>query len=87
MANHVDGYLSIQTNEAGKAVWKQFTDKLQEVLDKEEQSWGEVHLGEIFFDDLDDPELTRDWMCDNIGAKWAYARDFDEDGDGDQPDR
>ena len=80
MANHVDGYLSIQTNEAGRKVWEKYTDKLQAVLEKEGHQWGEVHLGELFFDDLDDPELDRNWMCDNIGAKWAYAKDWDEDG-------
>ena len=80
MANHVDGYLSIDTNEAGKKVWQGIIDKLDAIREQEGESWGEVHLGQLFFDDFEDPEFTRNWMCDNIGAKWAYARDWDEDG-------
>ena len=80
MANHVDGYLSIQANEEGMKAFKTIIDKLSDKQAEGEPTWGEVHLGDLFFDDLDDERLTRDWMCDNIGAKWAYAREWDEDG-------
>ena len=83
MANHVDGYLSVQANEEGMKAFHNIVDKLDEIQKKvmeADSPWGyEVHLGELFFDDLDDEKLTRDWMCDNIGAKWAYAREWDEE--------
>ena len=79
MANHVDGYLSIHANEEGMKAFGEIIKKLEGTRKEGDPSWGEVHLGELFFDDLDDPEFTRDWMCDNIGAKWAYARDWDEE--------
>ena len=83
MANHVDGYLSIQANEEGMKAFQKIIGKLTKIQEdamEADSPWGyEVHLGELFFDDLDDEKLTRDWMCDNIGAKWAYARDWDEE--------
>jgi len=79
MANHVDGYLSIQANEEGMKAFQKITGKLESAREKNGESWGEVHLAELFFDDLDDEKLTRDWMCENVGAKWAYAREWDEE--------
>ena len=77
MANHVSGYLSIRNiSEEGQKVWDKIVSDLQA---KQKDGEYEVHLGHYLFEDLD-----RDWdfnrMCEEIGAKWAYATDMDEDG-------
>ena len=77
MANHVNGYLSIRTiSEEGQLVWEKICNDLEE---KKEVGDYEIHLGHYIFEDFD-----KDWdfnaMCDNIGAKWAYATDMDECG-------
>lgn len=83
MANHVSGYLSVRTiSEEGQKVWDEYVlGTLNE--HKVEGSW-EVHLGHFIFK-TDEPggEFT-DWdfntMCESVGAKWAYATDWDECG-------
>lgn len=73
MANHVNSYLRFMyLNESGK-------EKLNEVIKRMESRRGddyECHLGYAFVEDLSDIDIT--WMCDNVGAKWAYATDMDE---------
>ena len=75
MANHVSGYLSVrQISEEGQKVWDKTISKLEK--SKSEGDY-EVHLGHLLFEDFE-----KDWdfhtMCDEIGAKWAYATDYDE---------
>ena len=77
MANHVSGYLSIQTiSEEGQKVWDKIVSDLES---KKHEGDYEIHLGHYIFENFDD-----DWdfnrMCDEIGAKWAYATDWDEQG-------
>jgi hypothetical protein len=77
MANHVSGYLSIRTiSEEGQKVWDNIVSDLES---KREENAYEIHLGHYLFEDLD-----KDWdfnkMCEGIGAKWAYATDWDESG-------
>ena len=77
MANHVSGYLSIQTiSEEGQKVWDKIVSELEA---KKHEGDYEIHLGHYIFENFDD-----DWdfnrMCDEIGAKWAYAQDMDECG-------
>lgn len=77
MANHVSGYLSIQTiSEEGQKVWDQIIEDLES---KQGENEYEIHLGHYIFENFDD-----DWdfntMCEEIGAKWAYATDWDEAG-------
>ena len=77
MANHVSGYLSVRTiSEEGQKVWDKIVEDLQSHLSEGEY---EVHLGHFIFEDFDnDWDFNR--MCDEIGAKWAYAQDMDEGG-------
>jgi hypothetical protein len=77
MANHVQGYLSIRKiSEKGQKVWDKIVADLQTHKDG---PFGEVHLGHFIFEDFDnDWDFNR--MCDEIGAKWAYATDMDEQG-------
>ena len=80
MANHVDAYLSVQSiSEAGQKVWDEY---VVGTLDQHKGEW-ETHLGHFIFDADDEGEFTN-WdftvMCEEIGAKWAYARDWDESG-------
>ena len=77
MANHVSGYLSVRTiSEEGQKVWDKIISDLEA---KKDESDYEIHLGHYIFENFDD-----DWdfnrMCDEIGAKWAYATDWDESG-------
>ena len=77
MANHVSGYLSIRTiSDEGQLVWEQICNELQA---KKNDGEYEIHLGHYIFEDFDnDWDFNR--MCDEIGAKWAYATDMDECG-------
>ena len=80
MANHVDAYLSVQCiSEEGQKVWDEW---VVGTLDQHKDNW-ESHLGHFIFDADDEGQFTN-WdfttMCEEIGAKWAYARDWDESG-------
>ena len=77
MANHVQGYLSIRTiSEEGQKVWDSIIANLESHMSEGDY---EVHLGHHIFADFDnDWDFNR--MCDEIGAKWAYAQDMDECG-------
>ena len=80
MANHVSAYLSVVSiSEEGQKVWDKFvTGKLDELRKKEESDYAEVHLMNFIWDNDDD--YDRNEMCERIGAKWAYATDWDECG-------
>jgi hypothetical protein len=74
MANHVNSYLRFhEVNDAGKAV----INKLCERFDKHANT-GECPLAYVFVDDLD--EVNHEFMFERVGAKWAYAQDWDEHG-------
>jgi len=75
MANHVSSYLYFrEINEAGVEVLK----KLGERFDKFKDNGHECHLGHAFVDDLDG--VDREFMTEKVGAKWAYAQDWDTTG-------
>mgnify|MGYP002641373983 FL=1 len=84
MANHVNGYLSVhQISEEGQKVWDEY---VVGTLEKSRGIGGsayDTHLGYFIFESDDEGEFTN-WdfstMCDEVGAKWAYAEDFDECG-------
>jgi len=77
MANHVDSYLHFHT------ISDEGVNKLKETLDRFDkyQSNYECHLAYAFVDDVDEvynnPDMS---MHDLVGAKWAYAQDWDEGG-------
>ena len=82
MANHVNGYLSVRIiSEEGQKVWDEY------VVGTLEKGKGlnnyEVHLGHFLFKSDETGEFT-DWdfnkMCEEVGAKWAFATDWDESG-------
>ena len=90
MANHVSGYLSVRTvSEEGQKVWDEYVIG---TLEKYKGIGGrqyDVHLGFFIADHVNDDgdilmedgeQLTGGQMCDEIGAKWAYAEDYDECG-------
>ena len=84
MANHVSSHLSVVSiSEEGQKVWDKFvTGKLDEQRKKEESDYAEVHLGHYLFEESDGEFTNWDFneMCEGVGAKWAYATDWDECG-------
>jgi hypothetical protein len=82
MANHVDNYIKVtQISEEGQKVWNDIVAKLERIS-KDPEGRGEVHLGLMFWDDFDAEGFDRGGMCDKVGAKWAYATDWNaEEGD------
>lgn len=76
MANHVTQSVELDSNEAGQKIWDKFIAVLKENQDPE-RSWASETSLHVLYEDA--PEnLTREWMCDNIGAKWAFVEDYDE---------
>jgi hypothetical protein len=74
MANHVNSYLHFrEINEAGVEV----LNKLFERFEKYKAQY-ECHLGYAFVDNLED--VDREFMTEKVGAKWAYAQDWDTHG-------
>jgi len=77
MANHVSGSLRHQgLSEEGQKVWDEYVvATLEKHKDKHE-----VHLGHYLFDEKDGEFTNWDFsrMCEEVGAKWAYAVDWDE---------
>ena len=74
MANHVSGYLSIRTiSEEGQKVWDKIVSDLEA---KRSEGEYEVHLGNYIFEDFDEDWDFNHRMCEEIGAKWAYATDM-----------
>ena len=90
MANHVSGHFRHKgLNPTAQKVWDEYVvGKLDEAVKrmserKEEESWRfhEVHLGNYLFEEKDGEFVNWDFnqMCEEIGAKWAYATEWDED--------
>lgn len=79
MANHVSGYISLENaSEAGQKVWNEF---VLGTIEKHRDGY-ETHLGHFLFEEKDGEFVDWDFnkMCDEVGAKWAYATDADESG-------
>jgi hypothetical protein len=79
MANHVSGYISLENaSEAAQKVWDEF---VLGTIEKHKDQY-ETHLGNFLFEEKDGEFIDWDFnkMCDEIGAKWAYANDADECG-------
>ena len=79
MANHVSGYISLENaSEAGQKVWNEF---VVGTIEKHKDNY-ETHLGHFLFEEKEGEFI--DWnfdkMCEEVGAKWAYASDVDESG-------
>ena len=83
MANHVSAYLSVRNiSEEGQKVWD---DYVVGTLEKSKKlNSYEVHLGHFLFECNRETGEFIDWdfntMCEEVGAKWAYATDWDECG-------
>lgn len=79
MANHVSGYISLENaSEAGQKVWNEF---VLGTIEKHRDQY-ETHLGHFLFEEKDGEFVNWDFnqMCEEVGAKWAYATDADENG-------
>ena len=78
MANHVSGHFRHKgLNPAAQKVWDEYVvKKLEKHTDRHE-----VHLGHYLFEESDGEFTNWDFneMCEGVGAKWAYATDWDED--------
>jgi hypothetical protein len=83
MANNVYTVVSI---EASKEVLKNFADKLF-TPEVEEAGWRHKssmiadNLYELLYKDYPKDNLTRDWMTENVGAKWCFVHDWQVDDD------
>ena len=83
MANNVYTVVSI---EASKEVLKIFADKLF-TPEVEEADWQRKssmiadNLYGLLYKDYPKDNLTRDWMTENIGAKWCFVHDWQVDDD------
>jgi hypothetical protein len=83
MANHVSAYLSVRNiSEEGQKVWDEY---VVGTLEKNRTPNDyEVHLGHFLFKCNKETGEFIDWdfnqMCEEVGAKWAYATDWDESG-------
>lgn len=77
MANHVDSYLYFHTiSDEGVNKLKETLDRFDKYKDKYE-----CHLAHAFYDDLEEAYSSDAFsMHDLVGAKWAYAQDWDEGG-------
>ena len=78
MSNHVSGYFRHKgLNPTAQKVWHEY---VVEKLNKHEDRH-EVHLGHYLFEEKEGEFVDWDYnkMCEEIGAKWAYANDWDED--------
>ena len=80
MANHVSSYLRVDAiSPEGQKVWDEFVvGRLDAARSREESEWAEVHLGNFFVEN--DSDINWDLMQEKVGAKWAYATDWDEGG-------
>ena len=78
MANNVYTVVSI---EASKKLIKNFTDKIftPEVEKAEWQKKSDLladNLYGLLYKDYPKDNLTRDWMIENVGAKWCFVHDW-----------
>ena len=83
MANNVYTVVSI---EASKEVLKNFTEKLftSEVEEADWQSKSSMiadNLYGLLYKDYPKDNLTREWMTENVGAKWCFVHDWQVDDD------
>jgi hypothetical protein len=79
MANHVSGYITLENaSEEGQKVWDTFV--LGTIAENRDNY--ETHLGHFLFEEKDGEFVDWDFnrMCEEVGAKWAYATDADESG-------
>jgi len=83
MANNVYTVVSI---EASKETLKNFTDKLF-TPEVEKADWRQKsdlladNLYGLLYKDYPKDNLTRDWMTENVGAKWCFVHDWQVDDD------
>jgi hypothetical protein len=83
MANNVYTLVSI---ESSKEILKNFADKLF-TPDVEEADWQlkssiiADNLYGLLYKDYPKDNLTRDWMTENVGAKWCFVHDWQVDDD------
>ena len=88
MANHVSGTLSVrEISEEGQKVWNEYVIGTLEKYKGEGGRQYDTHLGYFIAHSVNDDgdlllengeQLTMSEMCDEIGAKWAYAEDYDD---------
>ena len=83
MANNVYTVVSI---EASKELIKNFVDKLftPEVEEADWQKKSDLladNLYGLLYKDYPKDNLTRDWMTENVGAKWCFVHDWQIDDD------
>lgn len=73
MANHVTSQLLFRViSDEGK----QRFSELLEVAKSRDPSSPELHLGFFFTETLD--EIDINYMCERVGAKWAFCQDYDD---------
>jgi len=81
MANHVSYHVWFrEINDAAKARWVEMTEHLK----NEEQSGYEYWFADLFVDGKEgSPTLDEvrqySWTTDQIGPKWCYINDYDDD--------
>jgi hypothetical protein len=74
MANHVHTHVEFQRiNEAAQNRLKELYAKVRE--DSTYKWFGDIFVVDDDFDKIED----RSWMVENVGAKWCYFEDRDED--------
>jgi len=83
MANNVYTVVSI---ESSKKVIKNFVDKIftPEVEEADWQQKSDIlanNLYGLLYKDYPKDNLTRDWMIENVGAKWCFIHDWQLDDD------
>ena len=83
MANNVYTVVSI---ESSKKLIKNFADKLftPEVEEADWQKKSDLladNLYGLLYKDYPKDNLTRDWMIENVGAKWCFVHDWMVDDD------
>lgn len=75
MANHVSSHLQfVNISEEGRKIVEDIGNVLRTRNGDNEHS---PSLGFAFTENIDD--LTRTFMCDYVGAKWAYLDDWEND--------
>ena len=83
MANNVYTTISIESSEK---VIKEFVSKLF-TPDVEDADWHQKsniladNLYSLLYSDYPKDHLTREWMIDNIGAKWCFVHDWQVDNE------
>jgi hypothetical protein len=79
MANHVNFNIQFQEiNDAAKAKWKELTNRL--VKDDYEYWFGDMWLDPNTNALSSEDVRQYSWTTENIGPKWSFIKEFDEDG-------